>query len=398
MTKTVIPMIDLAAQHAEIEEELLQGFAEVMASGRFVLGEPVTAFETELAKLCEIRHAVSCNSGTDALWLALQALEIGPGDAVLCPAFSFFATAAAIVRVGATPVFVDIDPVSLNLDPEDAVRRAEATPNLRAVVTADLFGRIADLGPLERWCRERDVPVIEDAAQSIGATDSDARPVGARARVACFSFYPTKNLGALGDAGALVTADTALAERISSLRVHGESEPGVYTSFGLNSRMDALQAVALSIKLRHLERWTRARRQRALHYDALFAERGATPVGVPITEGALALQTPAPLTEPGRHTYHRYVVRVAPERRDALVGALADEGIATEIYYARGLHQQPALAEFAPREPLAQTERAAREVLALPLYPELPIESIERVVGVTTRVLANPPAAGARRG
>ena len=387
MTTTTIPMIDLAAQHAEIEEELLQGFAEVMASGRFVLGEPVSAFEAELAKLCEIRHAISCNSGTDALWLALRALEIGPGDAVLCPAFSFFATAAAIVRVGATPVFADLDPVTLNLDPEDAIRRAESTPNLRAVLTADLFGRIANLGPLEPWCAERGVPIIEDAAQSIGAVDGDARPVGAHARVACFSFYPTKNLGALGDAGALVTADAPLARRIASLRVHGECEPGVYTALGLNSRMDALQAVALSIKLRHLERWTRARRQWALHYDALFAERGATPADGPIGDGTLPLQTPAPLLEPGRHTSHRYVIRVAAGRRDALAAALADEGIATEIYYARGLHQQPALADFAPSEPLVQTERAAREVLALPLYPELPIESIERVVGVTTRFL-----------
>lgn len=387
MTRSAIPMIDLAAQHAEIEEELLEGFAEVMASGRFILGEPVTAFEAALAKLCEIRHAISCNSGTDALWLALQALGIGPGDAVLCPAFSFFATAAAIVRVGATPVFADIDPVTLNLDPGDALRRAESTPNLRAVLTADLFGRIASLGPLEPWCRDRDVPIIEDAAQSIGAIDADARPVGAYARVACFSFYPTKNLGALGDAGALVTADAALARRVASLRIHGESEPGVYSTLGVNSRMDALQAIALSIKLRHLERWTRARRQRALHYDALFAERGAVPADVPMAEGTLPLQIPAPLHEPGRHTYHRYVVRVAGERRDALAAALADEGIATEVYYSRGLHQQPALADFAPAEPLPETERAAREVLALPLYPELPIESIERVVGVTARAL-----------
>ncbi|MCR9096808.1 MAG: DegT/DnrJ/EryC1/StrS family aminotransferase [bacterium] len=386
--RTAIPMIDLAAQHAEIEEELLQGFAEVMASGRFILGEPVTAFETELAKLCEIRHALSCNSGTDALWLAMKALGIGPGDAVLCPAFSFFATAAAVVRAGATPVFTDIDPVTLNLDPEDAIRRAEALPNVRAVLTVDLFGRIAHLGPLEDWCLQHDVPIIEDAAQSIGAVDPDGRPVGARASLACFSFYPTKNLGALGDAGALVTNDASLAGRVASLRVHGETEPGVYTSLGLNSRMDALQAVALSIKLRHLVRWTRARRQRALHYDALFAERGATPASVPMGEGPLPLQTPAPLLEPGRHTYHRYVIRVEAARRAELVAALAEEGIATEVYYARGLHEQPALAEFAPTSPLVETERAANEVLALPLYPELPVESIERVVGVTTRVLS----------
>lgn len=387
-----IPMIDLAAQHAEIEEELFEGFAEVMASGRFVLGEPVAAFEAELAKLCEMRHGVSCNSGTDALWLALRALDVGPGDAVLCPAFSFVATAASIVRVGAVPVFADVDSSTLNLDPADAIRRAEATPNLKAVMTADLFGRISERGPLDSWCRDRGVPIVEDAAQAIGAIDPEARPVGARAQVACFSFYPTKNLGALGDAGALVTSDDALGARLAALRVHGESEPGVYTEIGLNSRMDALQAIALSIKLRHLERWTRARRQRALHYDALFAERGATPSHVPMGEGALPLQTPTPMREPGRHTYHRYVVRVGAERREALIRALAAEGIATEIYYPRGLHQQPALAQFAPSEPLPETERAAREVLALPLYPELDLDAIERVVGVTTRVLGDGPS------
>jgi len=383
-----IPMIDLAAQHAEIEEELLEGFAEVMASGRFVLGEPVTSFEAELAKLCEARHCVSCNSGTDALWLALRALDVGPGDAVLCPAFSFFATAASIVRVGATPVFADIDPATFNLDPEDAIRRAEATPNLRAVMTADLFGRITALGPLEDWCRERGIPIVEDAAQSIGAIDAEARQVGAAARIACFSFYPTKNLGALGDAGAMVTSDDELRSRASELRVHGESEPGVYTRLGLNSRMDSLQAVALSIKLRHLERWTRARRQRALHYDALFAERGAAPADVEMGEAGLPLRTPTLLLDPDRHTYHRYVVRVPATRRDEVVATLAEERIATEIYYPRGLHEQPVLAEFAPNEPLPETDRAAREVLALPLYPELDLDAIERIVGLVTKTLS----------
>jgi len=384
-----IPMIDLAAQHAQIEEELLEGFAEVMASGRFVLGEPVAGFEAELAKLCEAGHGVSCNSGTDALWLALRALGVGPGDAVLCPAFSFFATAATVVRVGATPVFADIDPATFNLDPEDAIRRAEATPNLRAVMTADLFGRIAALGPLEDWCRARGIPILEDAAQSIGAIDAEARPVGAGARIACFSFYPTKNLGALGDAGAIVTSDAELRSRVSALRVHGETEPGIYTELGLNSRLDALQAVALSIKLRHLERWTRARRQRALHYDALFAERGAAPADVSMSEAGLALQTPTPLLDPGRHTYHRYVVRVPAARRDEVVSTLAEERIATGIYYPRGLHEQPALAAFAPNEPLPETDRAAREVLALPLYPELELDAIERIVGLVTKTLAD---------
>ena len=173
-----IPMLDLVAQHAEIEEELLEAFAEVMASGRFILGHPVEVFESHLAKLCEARYAVSCNSGTDALWLALRALDIGPGDAVLCPAYSFFATAASIVRVGASPVFVDIDPATLNLDPEDAIARAEATPGLRAVLTVDLFGRICDLGPLEAFCHEREIPLVQDAAQSIGAVDAGGQRLG----------------------------------------------------------------------------------------------------------------------------------------------------------------------------------------------------------------------------
>jgi len=178
-------MLDLRAQHAELEEELLEGFSAVIASGRFVLGEPVEAFESSLAKLCDLPHAISCNSGTDALWLALRGLGVGVGDSVLCPAYSFFATAAAIVRVGARPVFADIQPSSFNLDPEDAIRRAEQTENLRAVISVDLFGRICELGPLETYCRDRGIPIIQDAAQSIGALDATARKVGSRASVAC---------------------------------------------------------------------------------------------------------------------------------------------------------------------------------------------------------------------
>jgi dTDP-4-amino-4,6-dideoxygalactose transaminase len=375
-----IPMLDLVSQHAEIEEELLDGFAQVLASGGFVLGTPVEIFETELAKLCDARQAVSCNSGTDALWLALRGLGIGAGDAVLCPAYSFFATAATIVRVGATPIFVDIDPLTLNMDPEDAIRRAEGIPNLRAVMTADLFGQICELGPLEAYCAEHNLPIIEDAAQSIGAIDLGGKPVGERAHVACFSFYPTKNLGALGDAGGLVTDDSALSERIARLRIHGEDEPGIYRDLGVNSRMDALQAVALSIKLRHLERWTRARRERALHYDALFASRGAVSGDASLSDGKMALRTSPPLPDPGLHTYHRYIVRVPKDKRATLIAALDQQGIASEIYYPRGLHQQPALADFAPREALPQTERATCETLALPLYPELGFDDIERVV------------------
>lgn len=382
-----IPLVDLVAQHADIEGELLEAFAGVMSTGRFVLGEAVDEFEAALALLCDARYAVTCNSGTDALWLALKSLDIGPGDAVLCPAFSFFATASSIARTGATPVFADIAPETLNLDPIDALRRAKSTPNLRAVVTADLFGRVSETGPLEDWCGERGLPVIEDAAQSIGARDRDGRPVGARARLTCFSFYPTKNLGALGDAGAVVTSDPSLADRMRSLRMHGEAEPGLYSGIGMNSRMDSLQAIALSIKLRHLDRWNEQRRDRALRYDQLFADRGATRADEKMDSGGLALQTPTPVASPGLHAYHRYVVRVPAASREPLVAALAREGIASDVYYPRGLHQQPALAAFAPTTPLPETESATREVLALPLYPELAFEAIERITGVVTRTL-----------
>lgn len=388
-----IPMIDLAAAHRALEPELLARFSAVLASGRFVLGDGVAAFESELAELCEAPHAVSCNSGTDALWLALRALGVGPGDAVLCPAYSFFSTASTIVRLGARPVFADIDPASFNLDPEDAIRRAEAVPNLRAVVVVDLFGRLCELGPLEAYCRERGLALVEDAAQSIGAVDETGARPGARTDAACFSFYPTKNLGALGDAGCVISGDPELAERMTRLRGHGEGPPGVYETIGINSRLDELQAVALSVKLGHLEGWTRARRRLALHYDVALAENGACPSSEQAASSRLGLRTPAPCRVPGRHTYHRYVVRVEADRRPGLIEALAAEGIASEIYYTRGLHEQPALAAWAPGAPgspgapLVETRRASEEALALPLYPEMGAEAVERIVGVVTRHL-----------
>ena len=385
-----IPLLDLPTQHAPLENELLEAFRAVLKTGRFILGDAVQSFEADLAKLCEARHAVACHSGTDALWLAMRGLGIGPGDAVLCPAFSFFASAATIARIGAIPIFVEIDPLSLNMDPEDAIRRAATRTDIRAVISVDLFGRICELGPLEELCRERDWPIIEDAAQAIGALDRSGAGPGQKSRIACFSFYPTKNLGALGDAGGLVTSDSDLARVIARLRVHGEKNPGVYEEIGINSRLDAIQAVALSIKLRHLEGWTRTRCQLALHYDALFAEHGAHAATEPLGSGSLALQTPTPGDGLGRHTYHRYVVRVPAEARPRVIEGLRQEGIASEIYYRLGLHQQPALARFAPapdEAPYPETERACSEALTLPLFPELSHDDIERVVDCVSRIL-----------
>lgn len=386
-----VPMVDLRAQHAALKDEILGEFERVLSSGQFVLGETVAAFEEELAALCGSAEAVGCNSGTDALWLALRALGVGPGDAVLCPAYSFFASASSIVRTGATPVFADIDRASFNLDPGPALETAIRLPNLKAVLSVDLFGRLAELGPLAEYCRDQSIPIVEDAAQSIDARDREGRGPGAAADVTCLSFYPTKNVGALGDAGAVLTGDPALAQQIRQLRVHGESAPGRYEAIGINSRMDALQAAALRVKLRHLESWTRRRGELAAQYDRRLA--GHAP----------HLITPESLRSPARHGYHRYVVRVDAQRREGLIAALGAAGIASEIYYPMGLHQQPALrkvagaasAEVLPvgdREDLGrfpETECAAREALALPLYPEMADEDIQRVSDAVLAFLAS---------
>lgn len=383
-----IDMVDLGAQHADVSAEILGRFETILRDGRFILGETVREFESALADRCQTGFALSCNSGTDALWLALRALGIGEGDAVLCPAFSFFASAASIARTGAVPIFIDIDPVTLNLDPTDAIRRAEATPNLRAILSVDLFGRIAELGPLADYARANQIRIVEDAAQSIDALDAGGQGPGYHADLACLSFYPTKNLGALGDAGAVMTRDPDLARRVEQLRVHGERANGLYEEIGINSRMDALQAAALSVKLRFLDGWTEARGAHAMRLNSIFADAGAGP------EGALGLETPEAVSSPGQHAYHRYVVRVAGDRRAKLVRALDDEHIASEIYYPLGLHQQPALAPMLEHQPrlstaggFPETERATREVLALPLYPELAVEDIERIADCVIRAL-----------
>ena len=299
------------------------------------------------------------------------------------------ASAATIVRVGARPVFVDIDPVTLNLDPDDAIRRADAfrgPETIRAVLSVDLFGRSCELGPLAAECRARDWWIVEDAAQSIDALDASGAKPGQNSDIACLSFYPTKNLGALGDAGGIVTSNRELAGRVARLRIHGEDTPGHYNELGINSRLDALQAVALSVKLRHLDSWTQRRRRLAQHYDAVFSEAGALPGDAPLDTGVLPVRTPVPGPATARHSYHCYVVRVPAKQRQSVIAALAEEGIASEIYYRHGLHEQPALEPYLDASNIAiafpETERATRETLALPIYPELALEAVERIVGL----------------
>jgi dTDP-4-amino-4,6-dideoxygalactose transaminase len=354
-----IPLVDVRAQYAPLVPELLERFARVLDSGHLILGPEVEGFEREAAAFLGVPHAIGVGNGTDALVLALEALGIGRGDEVICPAFTFYATAEAIARVGATPVFADIDPVSLNLDPEDVSGRI--TPRTRAIVAVHLFGRPAPLAELAAL----DLPVVEDAAQAFGAEG-----VARTGVCSTFSFFPTKNLFALGDGGLVTALDDAVAERVRMLRFHGSRDKRTFELVGTNSRLDALQAAFLRVFLPHLPRWNALRREAAARYRAL----------------GLGEIVELPPDEPG-HVYHLYVVR--SERRDELAAALRAEGIASAPYYAIPLHLQPALRSlgYAPGS-LPETERAAAENLALPLWAGIGEVEQERVVDAVRSALA----------
>jgi len=336
-----VPLVDLAAQHAPLRAEILDAVARVLDSGRFILGPEVERFEAALAAATGARHAIGVSSGSDALLAVLMALGVGPGDRVVTTALSFFATAGAIARLGARPVFADIEPDSFNLDPGAAA--AAVDPATRAILAVHLFGRPATLP-------RAPVPVIEDAAQAIAAC-----PLGGLA--GCLSFFPSKNLGALGDAGAVYTDDPELADRIALLRGHGGRPKYHHAAIGGNFRLDALQAAVLRVKLPHLAGWTAARRDRARRYRALFA----------------AARVPDALIVPGDapgHVYHQFTIR-AP-RRDALRDHLTRAGIGTEIYYPVPLPLQPCFADLGYRRgAFPHSERAAAEALALPIHPAL---------------------------
>jgi dTDP-4-amino-4,6-dideoxygalactose transaminase len=367
-----IALLDLGPQHAALSLSLRAAFERVLASGHFILGPEVDAFERELAEYVGVAHAIGVSSGTDALLLALMALEIGPGDEVITPAFSFFATAGVIARVGATPVFVDIEPRGYNLDLARLERAL--SPRTKAIVPVDLFGQTCDLDALLPWAAARGLPVIEDAAQALGAR-SGSHAAGASATFGCFSFFPSKNLGALGDAGLLTTSDAALAKRARLLRAHGAEPKYHHAAIGGNFRIDALQAALLRVKLPHLPGWTAARRANAARYDASFAAARLP---------AALLETPARIFD--GHVFNQYVIRSS--RRDDVQSALRAQQIGCEVYYPVPLHLQPCFTQLGGRPgSLPEAERAAREVLALPIYPELGTERLERVVEVVVAAL-----------
>jgi dTDP-4-amino-4,6-dideoxygalactose transaminase len=360
-----VPLLDLQAQYAPIRDEILAAVTRVCDSQRFILGPEVEGVEAELSALIGVKHAVAVSSGTDALLVALMALGIGAGDEVITPAYSFFASAGAIVRLGARPVFVDIDPATFNADP--AAVAAAATPRTKAILPVHLFGMSADLDPILQAAGRARVPVIEDAAQAIGATYR-GRPVGGIGALGCFSFFPSKNLGAFGDAGLVTTNDEALATRVRLLRAHGMEPKYYHHAVGGNFRMDALQAAVLRVKAPHLAGWTEARRANAARYRALFGSAGL--------DGIVTLPAEPP---DRRHIFNQFVIR-APER-DGLKRHLDAQGIGSEIYYPVPFHLQPCFADLGYRRgAFPHAERAAAESLAIPIYGELTADQQERVV------------------
>jgi dTDP-4-amino-4,6-dideoxygalactose transaminase len=364
-----VPLLDLKAQYRAIRDDVDAAVARVMESQYFILGPEVEAFEAEVAAYCGVAHAIGMSSGTDALLAALMALGAGPGDEVVTTTYSFFATAGVIARLGATPVFVDIDPATFNLDADAAA--AAITERTIAVMPVHLYGRVADMTPLLDAARARGISVIEDAAQAIGATDGDGRRAGAIGDMGCFSFFPSKNLGGFGDGGMTVTGDADRAAQLRSLRMHGMQPKYYHAVVGGNFRLDALQAAVLRVKLRHLDAWSAARRRNAARYRELFAAAG------------LLDRIVLPADVPG-HIYNQFVICV-PER-DALQTHLREHGIGTEVYYPLPLHLQECFALLGYRKgQLPHAEAAARETLALPIYPELTEEQLDAVVtGIRT--------------
>jgi len=364
-----IPLVDLVGQYRAIQPEITQAIQRVLASGAYMLGPEVAAFERELARWCGVRHAVGVASGTDALELALRAAGIGRGDEVITSPLTFIATVEAILEVGAKPVLADIEPASYTIDPLQVAQRV--SKRTKAIIPVHLYGQPADMGALTLLARRHRVTLIEDCAQAIGAT-FDRRPVGSFGEAGCLSFYPAKNLGAYGDGGAVLTRSATLAERIRLLRTHGAKTKYRHLIHGYNSRLDELQAALLRIKLRHLTTWTQQRRRVARWYTTALRAAG-------VPEEVLPQELPG-----RRHVYHLYVIR-APQRA-RLQAACTRQGIATGLHYPLPLHLQPALRWLGYRRgSFPHSERAARATLSLPLCPEMTRAAVQRVARVVAQ-------------
>jgi len=360
-----IPLLDLRAQHAMIRDEVVPALMRVVESQQFILGEEVDRLEQEIASYSSTKYAVGCGSGTDALLLAMMALDVRPGDEVLTVPFTFFATAGAICTLGAKPVFVDIEPATFNMDMNRVEDALKANPRVRAVIPVHLFGGCADMDALDTLTRSRGIHVIEDAAQSIGA-EYHGRRAGSLGDIGCLSFYPTKNLGGYGEGGMMTTNDKTVADRLKALRIHGRTGKYVHQWIGINSRLDALQAAVLRVKFRHLDSWSARRQQNADLYRRLLSQ-----AGIPVS-------APKPTPYQTRHIYNQFVIRCA--ERDCLQAFLRERGIGSEVYYPLSLHQQECFAWLGYHAgDFPVSENTASEVLALPVNPGVSAEDIEYV-------------------
>ena len=366
MTEMKVPLLDLQEQNQILRPEIEAALGRILDTNSFILGGEVQMLEAEIAGYCETEFAVGCASGSDALLLALMALDVKEGDEVLTTPYSFFATVSAITRLGAKPVFVDIDPRTYNLDVGQI--EAKITERTKAIQPVHLYGQCADMDALLAIRDKYEIPLVEDAAQAIGAEDNGRR-AGSMSEIGCFSFYPSKNLGGMGDGGMMTTNDETLAKKLFALRVHGSEERYYHKYIGLNSRLDGFQGAVLRVKLKHLEDWTKRRRENAARYRKLFTGAGLTEqIILPFER------------ENVRHIYNQFVVRV-PEKRDRLREFLTANEIGTDIYYPVSLHQQECFAYLDYQTgDFPESERAARETLALPVFPEMKPAQQEYVV------------------
>ena len=377
-----VPLLDVPRGNAPLRDEIIAAITVVVDSGRFLFGPDVQKLEAECARWSDTKHGIGCASGSDALLLSLMALGIKPGDEVICPSFTFFATASPVTRLGATPVFVDIDPVTFNIDP--AALEAAITPNTKAVIPVHLFGQCADMPRIMEICNRTELAVIEDAAQAIGA-NIEGRAAGSWGQVVCISFYPTKNLGGFGDGGMLVTNDANFEDQLRLFAGHGMRPRYHHQVIGINSRLDTIQAAVLNVKMKHLESANIARQKNAQLYEALFDDAGL--------DADIVL--PHSIYGTG-HVWNQYTVRVKNGRRDSLKKYLADRNIGAEIYYPIPVHAQECYQTCPSIDmDLTETNRAADEVLSLPIFPELEDAEIHAVVAGVTSFYSMPQSQAA---
>ncbi len=373
-----VPLLDLKAHHESLHNEIMAALDQAFRSQAFILGPDVGKLEERVSAYCQAKHGIGVSSGTDALLVALMAFRIGPGDEVITTPYSFFATAGAIVRLGAKPVFVDIDSTTYNLDPSKIAQAL--TPKTKAIIPVHLYGQCADMGPIMDLAKQHNLGVIEDAAQAIGSEYRDGRRACSMGTIGCLSFFPSKNLGCLGDGGMVVTNDSELAERMRVLRVHGSKPKYYHKLVGGNFRLDTIQAAVLNVKLNYLDGWTKKRQENATRYENLFKQTGSVRTGkvhlpVPVYRESVAKHY---------HIYNQFVLRV--ERRDALLAHLKEKGIGSEVYYPVPFHQQECFRYLGHKDgDFPESERAAKETIALPIYPELTEEQQGEVVEAVAR-------------